>query len=151
MGKNEYTYGFQAHVLFDFNDFSSKTDIIEALEQIHGDHSPTYTKLALSKAVEIAQNTTCGSRLSKASHHIILLYDGLSSDRYSTEEYVNTLNRLPVYRRPIRSIMTVAVGRAIDHSEMIDISNKPEYTFNLLHFDDIYNKSLRETSHRDCT
>lgn len=101
--------------------------------------------------MQIAQSTTCGSRLNKASHHIILLYDGLSSDRYSTEEYVNTLNRLPVYRRPIRSIMTVAVGRAIDHSEMIDISNKPEYTFNLLHFDDIYNKIPRETSHRGCT
>ncbi|XP_063406480.1 von Willebrand factor A domain-containing protein 2-like [Mytilus trossulus] len=156
MGKNEYqfsviTYGFQAHLLFDFNDFSSKTDIKEALKQIHGNHSPTYTKLALSKAVEIAQSTTSGSRLGKASQHIILLYDGLSSDRYSAEEYVNTLNRLPAYRRPIRSIMTVAVGRAIDHSEMIDISNKPEYTFNLLHFDDIYNKLLRETSHRDCT
>lgn len=58
MGKNEYqfsviTYGFQAHLLFDFNDFSSKKDIKEALKQIHGNHSPTYTKLALSKAVEV--------------------------------------------------------------------------------------------------
>ncbi|XP_071141247.1 uncharacterized protein [Mytilus edulis] len=156
MGKNEYqfsviTYGFKAHLLFDFNDFSSKTDIKLALKQIHGNHSPTYTKLALSKAVEIAQSTTSGSRLSKASHHIILLYDGLSSDRYGTEEYVNSLNRLPVYRRTIRSIITVAVGSSIDYSEMINISNKPEYTFGLLHFDDVYNKILRDTSHRDCT
>ncbi|CAC5383711.1 unnamed protein product [Mytilus coruscus] len=156
MGKNDYqfsviTYGFKAQVLFDFNDLSSKTDIFEALKKIYGKHSPTYTKLALSKAVEIAQSTTSGSRLTKASHHIILLYDGLSSDRYGAKEYVNTLNRLPLYRRPIRSIMTVAVGRSIDHSEMINISNKPEYTFDLLHFDDIYNKILRDTSHRDCT
>lgn len=61
MGANDYqfsviTYGFTAQVLFDFNDFSSKPDILQALKQIHGIHSPTYTKVALSKAVEVSKS-----------------------------------------------------------------------------------------------
>ncbi|XP_071143048.1 cartilage matrix protein-like isoform X2 [Mytilus edulis] len=156
MGANDYqfsviTYGFTAQVLFDFNDFSSKPDILQALKQIHGIHSPTYTKVALSKAVELARNTTSGSRLTNASHYIILLYDGLSSDRHDAENYALSLNQLSAYHRPIRSIMTVAVGRSVDHSEMVMLSNKPEFTFDLLHFDDIYNKILKDTAHKDCT
>ncbi|VDI23766.1 Hypothetical predicted protein [Mytilus galloprovincialis] len=156
MGANDYqfsviTYGFTAQVLFDFNDFSSKPDILQALKQIHGIHSPTYTKVALSKAVELARNTTSGSRLTNASHYIILLYDGLSSDRHDAENYALSLNQLSAYHRPIRSIMTVAVGRSVDHSEMVMLSNKPELTFDLLHFDDIYNKILKDTAHKDCT
>lgn len=61
IGPNDYqfsviTYGFTAQVLFDFNDFSSKLDILHALKQIHGIHSPTYTKVALSKAVEVSES-----------------------------------------------------------------------------------------------
>ncbi|XP_063406481.1 von Willebrand factor A domain-containing protein 2-like [Mytilus trossulus] len=156
MGPNDYqfsviTYGFTAQVLFDFNDFSSKLDILHALKQIHGIHSPTYTKVALSKAVELAKSTTSGSRLTNASHYIILLYDGLSSDRHDAENYAISLNQHPVYQQPIKSIMTVAVGRSVDHSEMVMLSNKPELTFDLLHFDDIYNKLLKDTAHKDCT
>ncbi|XP_076106529.1 collagen alpha-3(VI) chain-like [Mytilus galloprovincialis] len=148
IGSNDFkvaciTYNYDAHVIFDFSkheNFSSLTSAIQTIERGKG---PTYTVNALRKAREILFDTSSGSR-PNANKHIILLYDGLSTDRNSVYDEAKLLHR--------RTMLTaVGIGNSVGHSELVNIASDEDHAFTYLHQEDVYNRLLKDTADYGCT
>lgn len=86
-------------------------------------------------------SSSSGSRLSSAYHYIVLLYDGLSSDPNDVSTFVQT-SSVP--------IVTVGIGHSVLHNELLTVSGHAEYVSSPSHFNDLYNRFLREIIHTDC-
>lgn len=138
------TYNVEPTVLFDLDDHTTEVGIIAALQTIRGHDAVTFTAPALSKAAEMISSSTMGSRAGVSSY-IILLYDGLSSDRHEAVAEATSITRKG------GRILTVGIGESISHQEMLMISGQQHYTFSPLRLEDLYSRIFRETMHTDCT
>lgn len=138
------TYNVEPTVLFDLNDHKTEVGIIDALQTIRGHDAVTFTAPALRKAAEMISSSTMGSRTGVSSY-IILLYDGLSSDRHEAVTEATSITRMG------GRILTVGIGDSISHQEMLMISGQQHYTFSPLRLRDLYSRIFRETIHTDCT
>ncbi|CAC5377526.1 unnamed protein product [Mytilus coruscus] len=103
IGPNDFkvaciTYNFDANVIFDFSKHENLSSLTSAIQSIAIGKGPTYTVNALRKARLILFDTSRGSR-PNAYKHIILLYDGLSTDRNAAYDEAKLLHR--------RTILTV--------------------------------------------
>ncbi|XP_052092767.1 von Willebrand factor A domain-containing protein 2-like [Mytilus californianus] len=135
------TFGREPNVLFDLDDYTNTADIIHAIDFIEGREEETLTVPALQKAVEISMSSSSGSRLSSAYHYIVLLYDGLSSDPNDVSTFVQT-SSVPIF--------TVGIGHSILHNELLTVSGRAEHISSPSHFNDLYNRFLREIIHTNC-
>jgi hypothetical protein len=89
-------------------------------------------------------SSTMGSRTGVPSY-IILLYDGLSSDRHEAVKEATSITRMG------GRILTVGIGDSISHQEMLMISGQQHHTFSTLRLKDLYSRIIRETIRTDCT
>ncbi|CAC5366078.1 unnamed protein product [Mytilus coruscus] len=137
------TYNFETNVLFDLDDHNTTSGMIVKLQHIKGEDAATYTLPALEKAKEMITNSSMGTR--RASSYIILLYDGLSTDRN------NAVNEAMLIYSIGGRIITAAVGQSISYSELLLISEKQYYTFRTSFLDDMLNYILKETVPDNCT
>ncbi|XP_052098934.1 uncharacterized protein LOC127733658 [Mytilus californianus] len=137
------TYDFETNVLFDLDDYNTTSGMIAELQHIKGEDAATYTLPALQKAKEMITNSSMGAR--RASSYIILLYDGLSTDRNKAVNEAMLINSIG------GRIITAAVGQSISYSELLLISEKQYYTFITSFLDDMLNHILKETVPENCT
>lgn len=137
------TYDFETNVLFDLDDHNTTSGMIAELQHIKGEDAATYTLPALQKAKEMVTNSSMGAR--RTSSYIILLYDGLSTDRN------NAVNEAMLINSIGGRIITAAVGQSISYSELLLISEKQYYTFSTSFLDDMLNYILKETVPDNCT
>ncbi|CAG2237745.1 unnamed protein product [Mytilus edulis] len=104
---------------------------------------PTYTVHALRKAREILFDEFSGVR-PDAKKYIILLYDGLFTDRHTAFTEAQLL---------YRSTMLTAIGKgsSVGHSELVNIASDEDHAFTYLHEEDVYNRLLKDTVDKDYT
>lgn len=148
IGRNDFqigviAYNFDSTVLFDLDDYTSASDMSSVLNTVRGEEAATYTATALRQAREIITSYSMGSR--GTASYIVLMYDGLSTDRNEAFYEAQIINTMGI------RILTVGIGQSIAYREMLTISNSQFYTFSPNHLDDMYNQILKETVHTDCT
>ncbi|XP_071171866.1 uncharacterized protein [Mytilus edulis] len=147
IGRNDFQIGVIAYninstVLFDLDDYTSATVMNAVLETIKGKEAATYTSIALRQARQMLTSYSMGSR--RTTSYIILLHDGLSTDRNDAFEEAKKINAMGI------RILSVGIGQSIAYTEMLTISNRQYYTYSPHHLDDMYNQILKETHHPEC-
>ncbi|CAC5366080.1 Protein eyes shut homolog,Fibropellin-3,Protein crumbs homolog 2,Protein crumbs homolog 1,Neurogenic locus Notch protein,Neurogenic locus notch homolog protein 3,Sushi, von Willebrand factor type A, EGF and pentraxin domain-containing protein 1,Neurogenic locus notch homolog protein 4,Fibropellin-1,Neurogenic locus notch homolog protein 2,Neurogenic locus notch homolog protein 1 [Mytilus coruscus] len=147
IGRNDFqigviAYNYNSTVLFDLDDYTSASDMNAVLTTIKGKEAATYTAIALQQAHEMLTTFSMGSR--RTTSYIVLLHDGLSTDRNNAFAEAKIINAMGI------RILSVGIGQSIAHREMLTISNSQYYTFSPHHLDDMYNQILKETVHSDC-
>lgn len=74
--------------------------------------------------------------------YIILLYDGLSTDRHTASDEAQLLHRSTM-------LTAVGIGNYVGYSELVNIASDEDHVFTYLH--EVYNKLLDDTVDKDCT
>lgn len=137
------SFSNNATLEFGFNDYHDNTSLRNAFRSITNKGLATYTDIALSLARDVIFNASLGAR-SNAYKYVILLYDGMSTERTAAISMRSTL--LP---SSIARVYTVGIGEQVDHFELQQIASESEYVFSSVNNDAI-NRLLQETSHKDC-
>ncbi|XP_063416957.1 collagen alpha-5(VI) chain-like [Mytilus trossulus] len=136
-------YNYHPSLVFNFVQYTSVQSITSAFYDIHNSNGPTNTGEALQKADEIFHDKSSGSRIS-AYKYVILIYDGLSSDR------MNALSQAKKMREKRIKLFAVGIGNAISHDEIVNIAFSKYYAFNHMHLDDIYNQLIQDSIDVSC-
>ncbi|XP_052074719.1 collagen alpha-4(VI) chain-like isoform X2 [Mytilus californianus] len=137
-------YSYNPTLVFNFAQYTNVQSITSGFDDINISNGPTYTGKALQKADEIFYDKTSGSRIS-AYKYIILIYDGLSSDR------MNTISEANKMRDKRIKISSVGIGNAVAHEEIVNTAYSEHYAFNHIHLDDIYNQLIQDSIDVSCT
>ncbi|CAC5377527.1 unnamed protein product [Mytilus coruscus] len=137
------TYNFSANVVFDFSKHENLSSLTSAIQSITIGKGPTYTVHALRKAREILFDKFSGLR-PDAKKYIILLYDGLSTDRHIAYTEAKLLHRSTM-------LTAVGIGNSVGHNELVNIASDADHAFTYLHEKDVYNRLLKDTVDKDCT
>ncbi|CAC5383102.1 unnamed protein product [Mytilus coruscus] len=136
-------YNYHPSLVFNFVQYTRVQSITSALYDKHNSNGPTKTGEALQKADEIFYDKSSGSRIS-AYKYIILIYDGLSSDR------MNALSQAKKMREKRIKLFTVGIGNAVSHEEIVNTAFSKYYAFNHMHLDDIYNQLIQDSIDVSC-
>ncbi|XP_071179902.1 collagen alpha-5(VI) chain-like [Mytilus edulis] len=137
-------YSYNPTLVFNFVQYTDIRSITSGFDDINNTNGPTYTGKALQKADEIFYDKTSGSRIS-VYKYIILIYDGLSSDR------MKTMTEAKKMREKRIKIFSVGIGNAVSHEEILNIAYSEYYAFNHIHLDDIYNQLIQDSIDVSCT
>lgn len=137
------TFSNNATLEFDFNDHNDNSSLRNAFRSITNKGHATYTDVALSLARDVMFNASLGARWN-ASKYVILVYDGMSTERTKAINIRSVLLPSSIVR-----LYAVGVGEQVDHIELQQIATESEYVFSPKNKDAI-NRLLQETSHSDC-
>lgn len=85
-------------------------------------------------------DTSTGLQL-YSNKHIILLYDGLSTDRNTADDEAKLLRR----KTKLTAVGTF-IGKFVGYSELVNITSDEDHAFTYHHKDGVYNRLLRDTA-----
>ncbi|CAC5377528.1 unnamed protein product [Mytilus coruscus] len=137
------SYNVNANVVFDFSKHENMSSLISAIRSITSGKGPTYTVHALRQAREVLFNIFSGVQ-PYAKKYIILLYDGISTDRNTAYTETKLLHRSSI-------VTAVGIGTSEGHSELVNIASDADHASTYLHQNDVYNRLLKDTADKDCT
>lgn len=116
------TSSLEANVHFYLNNLTSEASIKEAVDEIVNEEGPTYTGKGLQKIRESVLQSHNGARMD-VNTFVFVLTDGLSSQVRDTKYQADKLKSLGV------EVITVAVGRQMNHKELINIASHSTRVF----------------------
>lgn len=79
-----------------------------------------------------------------AKKYMILLYDGLSTDRNTAFIAAKLLHRST-------TLTAVGMGSSVGYSELVNIASDADHAFIYLHWEDVYNRLLKDIVDKECT
>ncbi|XP_061173064.1 uncharacterized protein LOC133182294 [Saccostrea echinata] len=143
------SYDFEPKELLTLGQYQNAEEIKKVATGIHFEtQGSTYTENALRKSFEILTDENARQ---KAHKFIVLISDGLSTDRY---EAIKEAERFLSW--PYHVITTIGIGEQIDHFELVQLASKDQNDiYGPLVFsssnDDAINMILRQAMHKNCT
>ncbi|XP_053374160.1 uncharacterized protein LOC123531094 [Mercenaria mercenaria] len=140
VGPLDYRYQFSAVtfssepiVHFYLNDYQDNDTLLAAVDAIEmKNEGPSFTGKALQKVKDDVFSTSKGAR-SSVERYVIVLTDGLSSDPSDTKLQAAYLKSIGV------RIYAIAVGRFVNHEELLDIATYPRHVFPMYTSDALQN------------
>lgn len=152
IGPNDFqvsvvSFSLHPKMSFDFTTYQSNSSLLSALSLIKSESGPTKTSDALQYASQELLNTANGARLlSNISHYVILLTNGLSTDRsqaINTAQVLrNTNSRFKIY--------AVGIGEDIGHDELVKLPTDASLSFSPDN-NDLLLAMLKDASDYGCT
>ncbi|XP_078336148.1 matrilin-1-like isoform X2 [Crassostrea virginica] len=141
------SYTFDPKLVFNFTTHLSNSTLVDALGLIKSERGPTMTSKALLYASQEILNPVNGARLSSnISHYVILLTNGLSTDR---SQAISTAQRLST-TDPRFKIFVVGVGEEIAHEELAQLPTDHSLSFSADN-DDLLKAMLNDAADYGCT
>lgn len=116
------TFGSFSNIEFNFNNFSNKTDLMNAVQNIAYGGGSTATAKALNVTRNALFNVTNGARPS-VQDVCVVLTDGKSNSNSKTLNAAELLKDAGVY------IFTIGIGGSINVKELQDIASSPPEQF----------------------
>ncbi|KAK3084330.1 hypothetical protein FSP39_011641 [Pinctada imbricata] len=137
------TYSFSPTLEWSFTQYSDNETVIQAIDSINCTGGATYTGKALEYAIEVFSDPINGGRQNSAFKQIVLITDGLSTDRSNTiQQSWNVMsNSIKLY--------VVGLGHYVDHRELNAMVHDSRYVFSTKD-NELLLTILRETAHPDC-
>ena len=130
-------FGSTALIEFNLQDHTNLSALLEAINQIPYSGGNTYTNLALSLLLSIAQNGTLGLR-NDSSKVAIIVTDGQSTDSTLTKSAADELHNSNIF-----DVFAVGVGGA-DQDELQRIASNSELVFNTANFSSTGLKQIKD-------
>ncbi|CAC5402101.1 unnamed protein product [Mytilus coruscus] len=153
LGINEFqvaviTFSSNPTIEFDFNDFDNdKTSILLSIQTIKAGNRSTNIIKALNLAEAVLRNCSMGARGNGIMQFVVLLTDGLFSDRNQ-----NSINNAATdFRNNGGRILSVGIGDSISHTNLLKMSGRGDYVFHFPDVEEIYNSIIKDSLHSSCT
>ncbi|XP_071157270.1 uncharacterized protein [Mytilus edulis] len=133
---------------FDFNDFENhKSSILLSIQTIKAGNGSTNIVKALNMAEAVLRNCSMGARGNGIMQFVVLLTDGLFSDRNQ-----NSINKAGAdFQNNGGRILSVGIGDSISHTNLLKMSGRADYVFHFPDVEEIYNSIIKESLHSSCT
>lgn len=138
------TFANNATLEFNFDAYTDNSSLWTAFHSSIPSSLGSHTDKALELARNVLLDRSRGWRQNVAKY-IILLYDGLSTNRRQT---LVSRQRI-VYGLKSVSLFTVGIGEQVDKTELSGVASSYRHVYSSLN-NDALNTILRETSHFDC-
>ncbi|XP_061197180.1 collagen alpha-5(VI) chain-like [Saccostrea echinata] len=141
------SFASKPELVFNFTAYRSNSSLLDAVSFIRNERGATKTSDALSFISQEILNPANGARLlSNISHYVVLLTDGLSTDRAQAIQRAQILKATYLGFK----IFVVGVGEDIGHEELVQLSTDPSYTF-APDNDDLLFAMLKDATDYGCT
>ncbi|KAK3103568.1 hypothetical protein FSP39_020210 [Pinctada imbricata] len=141
------SYSTQTTVEFFFDEHMTNESVCAAIDAIQPKSGATLTTKALERAEEMLKDNSTGSRHLKAYQYIIVVSDGLSTDRH-----VAISKAVSIASRGI-NVYVLGVDRESDHTEFVQLASETSVgtkgVFSTLN-DDLLHTLYLETINHDC-
>lgn len=131
IGPNDFqvslvSFSLHPKTIFNFTTFQSNSSLLNALSLIESESGPTKTSDALQYASQKILNPANGARLlSNISHYVILVTNGLSTDRNQAIHTAQILRNT----NPHFKIYAVGIGEDIAHEELVQLPTDASLSF----------------------
>ncbi|KAK3084002.1 hypothetical protein FSP39_006530 [Pinctada imbricata] len=136
-------YSFRPILKWTFSKYSDNDTLLQAITSINCSGGSTNTGKALELAIEVFSDPAYGGRSNSAFKQIILVTDGMSSDRtFTIQQSWN------VVAKGIK-LYVVGFGHYVDHRELHAMVHDSRYVFSSTDNQLLWTM-LRETAHPDC-
>nr|AQN80778.1 cartilage matrix protein [Pinctada fucata] len=138
------SYSFTATLLWDFTQYSNNITLLSAINNMSCTGGATLTGKALKLAREVIANNSVGVRSGLAYKQVVLIYDGMSTDRSEAiqESQALAADYIQLY--------VVGIGHFVDHNELHSLVQDPTYVFSTTD-SELLTTILHTTAHVDCT